>query len=73
MEKKTLEVGDKIRIKTVYSSDLVQIVRLTKTQAVGVGTRGATYRFKKELFGRTPKPIPAIMWDTTERTLITNE
>jgi hypothetical protein len=72
MEKKTLEIGDKIRVRNIFNNFVVEIERLTKTQAITkpYNSAGATYKFKLELVGGDPKPVGMGKWNTTEYSLI---
>lgn len=77
MKRTELEVGDEIQIKNVFTNYRVQIIRVTKTQAIAStinpirdGKFELKFR-KKVLFDYTPRLINAGKWDNTDYTVLT--
>lgn len=75
MEKRLLEVGDKILIENWMNKYILTITRVTKTKAVAKVIRkdGSSYEytFKREVNNGWVSPKPHINFDATKRTLIT--
>ena len=70
-----LQVGDKIRRTNAFSNMVVEIERVTKTQAITkpYNNAGAVYKFRRKILGNTCAVlIGADKWDVTEYTLIKN-
>lgn len=74
MEKKLLEVGDKIKIDTkIFKSWISTIIRVTKTKAVGniPGNDKGTIEFRREYDDPDfLRPYKYEMWQTNDYTLI---
>lgn len=73
MKKETLEVGDKIKVKNIFATFTVEIVRVTKTKAIGLWNSdpNTTHQFnfkRKCLYGI--KGFSPIKYDTTDYTLL---
>ena len=75
MDKRLLEVGDKVLIENAFLRRVVTITRVTKTKAVAkVNRKDGTsfdYTFQREAYKNHVWPKPCIDFDTTKRTLLT--
>lgn len=73
MEKTTLEVGDKVRIKNWILDKIVTITKVTKTKAIAEIKRSDgskySYSFKRECYDGHVNPFSPINFDTTTREL----
>lgn len=73
-EKKQLNIGDKIAIKNRLGGNvLVEILRVTKTQAMGKRSPSDSYEYKfKRLYDGFwgIRPVKQGKWDTTEYSLV---